>query len=80
MIFASTYNNKDLQNEKSLTHKNSSESLAQSVPEPESSDKFNGRAGEVMRRVPSNSSYINKISHSGLNVKQALINSSETAA
>ena len=32
-----------------------------------------------MRRVPSNSSYLNKISHSNLNVRQALHTSNEAA-
>ena len=33
-----------------------------------------------MNRVPSNSSYLNKISHSGNNMKQAITNSKEAAA
>lgn len=70
MIFAQTH-----KEERSLTHKNSSDniSIAQSVQEGDD-------PREVVRRVPSNSSYLNKINHSGLNVKQALVATSEAAA
>jgi len=48
-------------------------SIALSIPEGE------GGENRVMRRVPSNSSYLNKINHSGLNMKQALVASNEAA-
>ena len=57
MVFAQTTNNRDLP--QALTNKNSSENASV-------------EAERVMNRVPSNSSYLNKISHSGNNVKQAL--------
>jgi len=49
-----------------LTNKNSSENASV-------------EAERVMNRVPSNSSYLNKISHSGNNVKQALASQKEAA-
>ena len=65
MIFAQTIqNNRDLQ-DKSLTMKNSSENM--SVNDP-----GDGSNNQVMRRVPSNSSYLNKISHTNINVNLAL--------
>ena len=57
MVFAQTTNNRDFP--QALTNKNSSENASV-------------EAERVMNRVPSNSSYLNKISHSGNNVKQAL--------
>lgn len=73
MVFAQTQNNKD-GGTGPLTQKNSSEnmSISQSIPDPD--------VGRVMIRVPSNSSYLNRISHSGHNVKQALSSANEAAA
>lgn len=60
MIFGSTLN-KDLYDKSSLTYKNSSEnfSVSQSMPE-ENSEKIN--RGDMLKRVSTNSSYVNKIS------------------
>jgi hypothetical protein len=60
MVFAATQNNKDGGvGTGPLTQKNSSEnmSISQSIPDPD--------VGGRMIRVPSNSSYLNRISHSG---------------
>lgn len=61
-----------------MTNKASSENL--SICHSVAEVNADGSYREVMRRVPSNSSYLNKISHSGLNMKQALHTSSEAAA
>lgn len=60
MIFRATQNI-----DKSLTIKNSSDniSISQSMPDAESSDKF-----QAINRASSNSSYINKINQSGVNL------------
>jgi hypothetical protein len=77
MVFVPSKNNKEGQN-LSLTHKNSSDkmSIAQSVPDPEGSEK---QPRQVMSRVPSNSSYINQVSHTGKNVLKAIQRSNEAA-
>lgn len=65
MVFAQSIQvNKD---EKSLTHKNSSDNISihNSIADP---TEFNG----ILNRVPSNSSYLNKISHSNIVFNQAV--------
>jgi hypothetical protein len=58
MVFAQTIVNKE---EKSLTHKNSSDNMSihNSIADP---GEYNGG----LNRVPSNSSYLNKITHSNI--------------
>jgi|LauGreDrversion4_2_1035121.scaffolds.fasta_scaffold1013723_2 hypothetical protein len=58
MVFAQTTVNKE---EKSLTHKNSSDNMSihNSIADP---GEYNGG----LNRVPSNSSYLNKITHSNI--------------
>ena len=65
MVFAQTIqNNKE---EKSLTYKNSSEnfSIQNSIADPGEVGSQGGHIGGL-NRVPSNSSYLNKISHTNI--------------
>lgn len=65
MVFAQSKNAKESE-QVSLTHKNSSDNIsnAQSLPDANESERRGG-GGKMMSRVPSNSSYINRMSHSG---------------